>query len=174
MTLNKKASIQTQRLTLHVILEKDTEQLVQLLTNHEITKTFMVPDLKTPEQVTALAETLISFSQIEDVEHLAYGIYTDDWLIGFINDCDMENDTIEIGYVIHPDYQGKGYATEAVHAMIEELLKMGFRKVKAGYFEENVASRRVMEKCGLKQLSYTDEIEYRGIVHKCFYYEAGY
>ena len=75
----------------------------------------MVPDLKTTEQVTALAETLISYSQIEDVEHLAYGIYADDRLIGFINDCGMENDTIEIGYVIHPDYQGKGYATEAVH-----------------------------------------------------------
>jgi len=133
----------------------------------------MVPDLKTTEQVTALAETLISFSQIEDVEHLAYGIYADDRLIGFINDCGMENDTIEIGYVIHPDYQGKGYATEAVHMMIKELLKMGFRKVKAGYFEENEASRRVMEKCGMKQLSYTDEIEYRGITHKCLYYEAG-
>lgn len=173
MTLNKKASIQTQRLILHVISEKDTEQLVQLLTNNEITKTFMVPDFKTTEQVTALAETLISFSQIEDVEHLASGIYADDRLIGFINDCGMENDTIEIGYVIHPDYQGKGYATEAVHMMIKELLKMGFRKVKAGYFEENEASRRVMEKCGMKQLSYTDEIEYRGITHKCLYYEAG-
>lgn len=46
MVLNKKASIQTQRLTLHVISEKDTEQLVQLLTNKKITKTFMVPDLK--------------------------------------------------------------------------------------------------------------------------------
>ena len=126
----------------------------------------MVPDLKTMEQVTALAETLISFSQIEDVEHLAYGIYADDKLIGFINDCGMENDAIEIGYVIHPDCQGKGYATEAVHMMIKELLKMGFRKVKAGYFEENEASRRVMEKCGMKQLSYTDEIEYRGITHK--------
>ena len=133
----------------------------------------MVPDLKTTEQVTALAETLISYSQIEDVEHLAYGIYADDRLIGFINDCGMENDTIEIGYVIHPDYQGKGYATEAVHMMIKELLKIGFRKVKAGYFEENEASRRVMEKCGMKQLSYTDEIEYRGITHKCLYYEAG-
>lgn len=133
----------------------------------------MVPDLKTTEQVTALAETLISYSQIEDVEHLAYGIYADDRLIGFINDCGMENDTIEIGYVIHPDYQGKGYATEAVHMMIKELLKMGFRKVKAGYFEKNEASRRVMEKCGMKQLSYTDEIEYRGITHKCLYYEAG-
>lgn len=157
-----------------MISEKDTEQLVQLLTNNEITKTFMVPDFKTTEQVTALAETLISFSQIEDVEHLAYGIYADNRLIGFINDCGMENDTIEIGYVIHSDYQGKGYATEAVHMMIKELLKMGFRKVKAGYFEENMASRRVMEKCGMKQLSYTDEIEYRGIVHKCFYYEVGY
>ena len=133
----------------------------------------MVPDLKTTEQVTALAETLISYSQIEDVEHLAYGIYADDRLIGFINDCGMENDTIEIGYVIHPDCQGKGYATEAVHMMIKELLKMGFRKVKAGYFEKNEASRRVMEKCGMKQLSYTDEIEYRGITHKCLYYEAG-
>ena len=107
LKLNKKASIQTQRLTLHVISEKDTEQLVQLLTNNEITKTFMVPDFKTTEQVTALAETFISFSQIEDVEHLAYGIYADDRLIGFINDCGMENDTIEIGYVIHPDYQGR-------------------------------------------------------------------
>ena len=80
MTLNKKASIKTQRLTLQVMPKEDTEQLVQLLTNHEITKTFMVPDFKTTEQITALAETLISFSQIEDVEHLAYGIYTDDWI----------------------------------------------------------------------------------------------
>ena len=46
MILNKKASIRTQRLTLQVISKEDTEQLVQLLTNHEITKTFMVPDLK--------------------------------------------------------------------------------------------------------------------------------
>lgn len=50
MTINKKASIQTQRLTLQVILEKDIEQLVQLLTNNEITKTFMVSDLKRPSR----------------------------------------------------------------------------------------------------------------------------
>ena len=46
MTLNKKASIKTQRLTLQVMPKEDTEQLVQLLTNKKITKTFMVPDLK--------------------------------------------------------------------------------------------------------------------------------
>ena len=35
MILNKKAYIRTQRLTLQVISKEDTEQLVQLLTNHE-------------------------------------------------------------------------------------------------------------------------------------------
>ena len=28
---------------------------------------------------------------------------------------------------------------------------MGFRKVTAGYFAENTASRRVMEKCGMRR-----------------------
>ena len=51
--------------------------------------------------------------------------------------------------MIHPDYQGCGYATEAVGAVLRELREMGFRKVIAGFFSENSARRRVMEKCGI-------------------------
>ena len=51
----------------------------------------------------------------------------------FINDCGIKGEEIEIGYVIHPDHQGHGYATEAVRAIICELREMGFRKVIAGY-----------------------------------------
>ena len=85
-------------------------------------------------------------------------------------EVDGENQ-IEIGYVIHPDYKGLGYATEAVLAVINDLFRMVFHKIVAGYFEENTASCRVMEKCGMRQIDKSDTEEYRGINHICRYYE---
>ncbi len=56
----------------------------------------------------------------------------------------------EIHYSILPEFWGKGYATEAVHA----LLAFGFNgldlhRIEAGVAIENVASIRVLEKTGM-------------------------
>lgn len=163
--------IKTERLELKSYRSCDKEHLIKLLTNEEIAKTFMVPEFKSREHMLSLIEKLIAFSQTEDTAHLEYGIYLNDVLIGFVNDCGIENDEIEIGYVISPDYKGCGYATEAVSAVIKDLFRMGFKKIIAGYFEENTASRRVMEKCGMYPISMTDEDEYRGEIHICRYFE---
>lgn len=171
LSINKKKCIQTGRLTLKPYSRADIEQMTELLTNSEITKTFMVPDFETESQVSALVDKLIGFSQLEDTKHLEYGIYLNDLMIGFINDCGIDKDEIEIGYVIHPDYKGQGYATESVSAVIEELREMGFRRIIAGFFEKNLASRRVLEKCGMRLSGLIEEEEYRGVVHKCIYYE---
>ena len=169
--VKKKTFIKTERLIIKPYATEDVEGLISLLTNPDITQTFMVPEFESYEQMEELAKKLITFSQVEDTTHLEYGIYLGERLIGFLNDCGMEEKEIEIGYVIHPDYQGKGYATEAVKAIIRELFEMGFEKVTAGYFAENEASRRVMEKCGMQQTGITDEEEYRGIQHICHYCE---
>ena len=63
---------------------------------------------------------------------------------------DMQNRSAEIGYVLNPDFWGKGYATE----MVGRVIDFGFRKVKLNrlecrYMVENVQSRRVMEKNGM-------------------------
>lgn len=60
--------------------------------------------------------------------------------------------TYEIGWVFHPDYQGKGYASEAASA----LLGFGFKTMKlhriiATCQPENTASHRVMEKIGMRR-----------------------
>lgn len=169
--INQSAYIKTSRLELRSYRSCDKEQLIKILTNAEVTETFMVPEFKSEKQVLDLVCKLIEFSKTDDTAHLEYGIYFNDTLIGFINDCGIEDEGIEIGYVIHPDYKGQNYATEAVSAVIQDLFRMGFKKITAGYFEENIASRRVMEKCGMHQTDETDEEEYRGVKHICRYFE---
>ena len=171
LPIRKKAQIKTERLILKPYSEQDIGALIDLLTNPEVTSTFMVPEMESRSCAEELVKKLIVFSQPDDAKHLEYGIYMSEKLIGFINDCGVEGDEIEIGYVIHPQYQGHGYATEAVHAVITELCEMGFRKVTAGYFSENTASLRVMEKCGMQKTTMTDEEDYRGKLHICKYCE---
>ena len=171
LPIKKKAKIQTERLSLKPYSEQDTDSLIDLLTNPEITSTFMVPQMESRSSAKELVRKLIAFSQTDDTEHLEYGIYLGERIIGFVNDCGITDREIEIGYVIHPQYKGHGYATEAVRAVISELREMGFRKVTAGYFSENAASLRVMEKCGMQKTAKTDESEYRGKHHICKYCE---
>lgn len=169
--IRKKPRIQTERLTIQPYSQQDADTLVDLLTDPAVTSTFMVPEMGSRSEAEELVRKLIVFSQPNDPKHLEYGIYRNGNMIGFVNDCGIEGDEIEIGYVIHPRYQGCGYATEAVRAVIAELREMGFRKITAGYFSENTASLRVMEKCGMRQTDITEEEEYRGKKHLCRYCE---
>ena len=164
----KKDRLQTEHLTLKCFDESDRISMVDILCNEEIKKTYMIPDFADKRQAEALFEKLMEFSRSE--EHFEYGIYYEDALIGFVNDCEIKDATIEIGYVIAPEYQGKGFATEAVRCCVDELFRMGFVHIVAGYFEENKASARVMEKCGMHKLDAEDDIEYQGVVHHCLYY----
>lgn len=167
----KKAAISTSRLVLKPYTEADADALADLLMNSEITETFMVPEYASREEYLALARKLIAFSSPADTVHFEYGIFREDRLIGFINECGIEGDTVEVGYVIDPSERGRGYAAEALTAAMAELKEMGFAAVRAGYFEQNTASLRVMEKCGMHRIPLEDEEEYRGHRYRCLYCE---
>ncbi|WP_040168197.1 GNAT family N-acetyltransferase [Microbacterium gorillae] len=58
----------------------------------------------------------------------------------------------ELGWVLDPAYAGRGYATEAVRAMIDAAFtQAGLRRVHAGCFAENTPSWRVMERLGMRR-----------------------
>ncbi len=60
-----------------------------------------------------------------------------------------ENGFTEIGYGISDEYRGNGYATEAVSAVVAYALKKPFiRAVFAELENDNVASKKVLTKCG--------------------------
>lgn len=57
----------------------------------------------------------------------------------------------ELGYWLGVPYWGKGYATEALHAVIDyAFTDLGHDALQAGARVTNPASRRVLEKCGFQ------------------------
>lgn len=163
--------ITTERLTLEFIKDSDLEDLIGLLKNEEVGRTFMTPDFANREAEVKMFERFQVLSESE--EHFVYGIYLNGKMIGFMNDVEIDGTEVEVGYVIHPEQKNKGYATEALRAAMEEMFASGCTMVKAGAFEENPASMRVMEKAGMTLLPHVDEIEYRGKVHRCINYGKG-
>ena len=160
--------IKTEHLELKPLSGSDRDNMIELLTNSEIKKTYMLPDFENEEQAEKLFARLKEGSLGEKVYQV--GIFLDGEVIGYANEVERDGDKIEVGYMIHPKHHNKGYGTEMLKAMIEEMFARGFTEVLAGAFEENVASMRIMEKSGMTRIEKTDEIEYRGKVHKCVYY----
>jgi RimJ/RimL family protein N-acetyltransferase len=60
---------------------------------------------------------------------------------------------VEIAYGVSPDYQGKGYATEAAAALTAYAFASGkVRVVRAHTLPESNASARVLTKCGFRRI----------------------
>ena len=83
-----------------------------------------------------------------------------------VGDCvlfwrSQEHEQGEVGYVFNPAYHGRGYATEAVGA----LLRLGFEGLGlhriAGHLDaRNTASARVLERAGLRREAHLVENEF--------------
>ena len=162
--------IKTSRLILKPMAESDVEAALDLLTNDMVKQTYMLPDFAQRSDAIPLFERIMKLSQ--DPDRFVRGIYLQGHLIGSMNEVERIDNSVEIGYLVHPDYHNQGYMTEALAAVFPHLFKMGFREVFCGAFEHNKASLRVMEKAGMTLMARTDNITYRGNVHRCIYYHV--
>ncbi len=58
----------------------------------------------------------------------------------------------EVWYKLHPDYWNKGFATEALQAVIKfGFAELCLHRIEAGCVAENAASGRVLEKAGMQR-----------------------
>ena len=76
-------------------------------------------------------------------------------MLGFKGFPDGTGST-EIGYGIDPAYQGKGYMSEAVQALIDWAFQHRFCAQITASEVENPASRRLLEKLGAQLVSASD------------------
>ena len=74
-----------------------------------------------------------------------------------VGDCGLQlledGPEVELGYHMGPLYRGRGYTTEAAHACLRYgFEELGLERIVAIAWPENVASWRVMEKCGMRRV----------------------
>ncbi|MEU4620187.1 GNAT family N-acetyltransferase [Actinoplanes sp. NPDC023801] len=62
----------------------------------------------------------------------------------------------EIGWHLHPDAWGKGYATEAANAVMSYAARSGIDPVLAVTYPENTASQAVCRRLGMRHVGPTD------------------
>jgi RimJ/RimL family protein N-acetyltransferase len=78
---------------------------------------------------------------------------TDGGLVGDVglSPADGEPGVIKVGYTIDPRFQGRGYATEAIGALVDYSFgTLGADVIRAYAGAENAPSIRVMEKVGMR------------------------
>ena len=69
--------------------------------------------------------------------------------IGYAQAVPIDGGVWEIGYHIGARYTKQGYATDAVRAFLPVVMKaLGIKKMAGICLAENIASQKVMEKCG--------------------------
>ncbi|MEV0719508.1 GNAT family N-acetyltransferase, partial [Asanoa sp. NPDC050611] len=64
-------------------------------------------------------------------------------------------DDVEIGWHLHPDAWGRGYATEAAQAILDDAFSRGLAKVVAVTDPDNQASQAVCRRLGMTHLGRT-------------------
>ena len=71
--------------------------------------------------------------------------------IGIVSKTDIYRKNFEIGFFISEDFWGRGIATKAIKAAVSYAFReFDIVRVYAEVFSDNLASRRALEKAGLK------------------------
>ena len=159
------ARMETEHLTLRAFEEADMQPLADILKSPLVARTYMLPDFPDNAAALALAERLRALSH--DDTRFIYGAFREGKAVGFLNSVKIWEDEIELGYVVDPACWNQGIATEMLRAAIAALFALGFSAVRAGFFEENPASGRVMEKSGMHPIDEVEIIPYRGRDRRC-------
>ena len=160
-------NIKTPRLTI-TTFSQAMAQSVYENSQDDDTRRF-VPDevYDSAEEARAAIEFLMSRYDSDDGPFV-YPIITNDGgkNIGYIQLCQIDDGSWEIGYHIAKQFTGKGYATEAVKAFLTAMAqKLNLKEVYGICLAENTASVRVLEKCGFTRI-YQGRGNYQGKENK--------
>lgn len=100
------------------------------------------------------ADFYINMILLEDPQY-SFAIEVDDafaGMVGLLPMDDIYRKTSEIGYWLGEPFWGKGIMTEACQLVTDYGLNtLGFIRLHAGIFENNIGSMRILEKCGYKK-----------------------
>ena len=144
--------LKSERLDIKPIEISDLEAIHQLLSLPETDEFNTLGILESIVQSKAIVVTWISENQKINNQSFTFSITFQMQLIGLIalNLGKEKYRNAEVWYKLHPDFWNKGFATEALKALINfGFNDLKLHRIEAGCAVENIGSIRVLEKVGM-------------------------
>lgn len=168
--------LQTERLNLRQVQPGDLDTIHSYQKLPEVARYCMWEPRTRDEVAERMPRWIAMNGEGEKSEGVSFSITLKDGG-KMIGDCqimftDKPARQAEVGYVLHPDYHRKGYASEAVGA----LLKLSFgplnlHRVFARCDASNIGSWKVMEKLGMRrEAHFREHALFKGEWDEEFYY----
>lgn len=158
--------LETDRLIIREIREADWERIHAYTSMPEVTQhTAWGPN--TEEDTREYVQFVLDMQQTQPREgfELAICLKKEGILIGGVG-LHIEKTNAEIGYVLNPAYQGKGYAAEAASALLGfGFNTLGVHRIYAKCRPNNKASENVMKKIGMHR---------EGLLREHWFYKGDY
>ena len=144
--------IETERLVIRPYIEDDLDGLFALQSDPEVVRWLYDEPRTRAETRDSLERKMQSAVEQED-DWLSAAVTLDGTFIGDVafHWVSEQHKTAEVGYMIDPRYQGRGFATEAVTPFVDWAFAQGFHRVIGRLEARNVASGRVLEKLGMRK-----------------------
>ena len=143
--------LKTERLILRPWLESDAESLYQYASSPDVgpiagwlVHTSVENSLDIIRDVLSAPETYAVV-----LKDGGFAVGSIGLMIGRSSGIGISDTEGEIGYWIGVPYWGHGFIPEAVNEMLRHgFMDLGLSKIWCGYFDGNIKSKRVQEKCG--------------------------
>lgn len=144
--------LETERLVLRVRTVDDAVYIFDYASRPEASYPAGFPPVKTLEDEIYYLEHILPERNEKNNLPAGYGIVVKgtDKIVGSVDfNHRHEDDVLEVGYILHPDYWGLGYVPEAARTLIDlGFQELGLHKIEMTCFGYNVQSQRVTEKLG--------------------------
>ena len=156
--------LETERLILRLLDERDVDAIHQMRSDANVMRFIREPQSR--EESANWVELVSSRWANEKIGFCAMIERSSEKFIGWCGLWQLkETGEIEVGYAVGKSFWGKGYATEAATRFLDYAFeKLQLEKVVAVTRPENAASRRVMEKIGMRY-DYTGKFYERDLAH---------
>lgn len=174
--------LRTERLELRQFNDDDLDALLEMQGNAEVTR-YLPWGPQSRDQVLRLVERIKPMTgtdQSSDGLRLAAVLPDSGAVVGDFSlwRTSREHAQGEIGFVVHPDHQRRGYATEACTALLRlGFERLGLHRIIGRADARNVASIGVMERLGMRREAHlreneqikdewTDEVIFAALAHE--------
>lgn len=141
--------LETERLVLRRIAEQDVAEIFFLRSDENVMRYIDRPRVTTQQEALAMIEKFWKLELENEGINWAISLKERSKLIGTISLFNFvtEHYRGELGYILHPEYQGKGIMQEAVKQALDYGFgHLGLHSIEANVNPDNNASIKVLER----------------------------